>query len=1079
VTDPRSDPQARPSWTEAERLAALDRYAILDTPTEQTFDELVQLASEICGAPVAVVNFIADTRQWFKAETGIGVREMPLDLSICRHVLLEPGLTVVPDLRDDPRFDRNPLVEQDGGLRFYAGALVETPEGLPLGTVCVLDTKPRPDGLDGYQGRLLLALARQVASELELRRTGLEREAEIARLRAAEEELRRSETRFRSLFEQAAVGVAQMDLSGTWRLANRRLAEILGYDDPAELIGQRHATITHPDDLPEDLRIIAAAIAARQPIIRRQKRYLRRDGSPVWVVVTVSVVFDESGRPSHLVSVVEDITERRVAEERERAARDQLRAQAEEIEALYAAAPVGLTVLDRELRYLRVNDRLAEMNGVPAADHIGRTVGEVVPELGGQATATLRRVLGGEALYGMEFTGITPAQPGVLRTWRENWVPWRDGTGEILGITISAEEVTAEKVEERRQAFRLVLAERLRDLGDAKNMMDAASELLGRQLGVAQVGFGEVDAEAERVTVHRDWNDGSVASVVGTWRMKDFGPGFVRDMKLGQTVAIPDVRDDPRTYDPGVVATFAGIRTRSFVDVPLVRDGRLVAMLFVHHPEPRAWLADEVSLVEETCERLWSAVERARAEGLLRQSEARFRALFEQTPVNVMIFDPSGRALMANPAMLRSLDIPAGSALRYNVLEDPDTRANGTRDAVERVFRLGEVMRTPPLRHDSARRAGAGKTPWLETVGFPIRDEDGILREVVFLSQDVTDRVEAEERERLLAREVDHRAKNMLAVVQAVVELTRTDDMARFKVAVSGRIQSLARAHSLLAASRWEGVELGQLVSDELAAFDRPGLGRVRLEGPRLTLRPAAAQTLALVLHELTTNAVKYGGLSVEGGRAEVTWGLEGDRLWLSWKERGGPPVAAPARRGFGSKLIVQSVERQLGGEIQWDWDERGLSVRLTLPADQLAGVSASRPPVRAPALAAPPHPGALGGRRVLIVEDETLISLQVEKAVAELGGRVVGPAATVTEALRLLSEGPLDAAVLDLNLAGERSDGVARALREAGVPFVVSTGYAEGLDLPPELQGVRRLSKPVRAASLAEALSALVGPPA
>jgi PAS domain S-box-containing protein len=278
VTDPRPDPKARPSWTEAERLAALDRYAILDTPTEQTFDELVQLASEICGAPVAVVNFIADTRQWFKAETGIGVREMPLDLSICRHVLLEPGLTVVPDLRDDPRFDRNPLVEQDGGLRFYAGALVETPEGLPLGTVCVLDTKPRPDGLDGYQGRLLLALARQVASELELRRTGLEREAEIARLRAAEEELRRSETRFRSLFEQAAVGVAQMDLSGTWRLANRRLAEILGYDDPAELIGQRHATITHPDDLPEDLRIIAAAIAARQPIIRRQKRYLRRDG---------------------------------------------------------------------------------------------------------------------------------------------------------------------------------------------------------------------------------------------------------------------------------------------------------------------------------------------------------------------------------------------------------------------------------------------------------------------------------------------------------------------------------------------------------------------------------------------------------------------------------------------------------------------------------------------------------------------------------------------------------------------------------------------------------------------------------
>ena len=151
-----------------ERLAALRRYDILDTPREADFDQIVELAARVCGTPIAVINLVEDRRQWFKAEVGLGVRETALDVSICRHVLARPGVTVIPDLAQDPRTAGNPLVSvAEGGLSFYAGCLLATREGHAIGTLCVLDRRVR--GLD-ETGRLALAtLAGQVMAQLELR----------------------------------------------------------------------------------------------------------------------------------------------------------------------------------------------------------------------------------------------------------------------------------------------------------------------------------------------------------------------------------------------------------------------------------------------------------------------------------------------------------------------------------------------------------------------------------------------------------------------------------------------------------------------------------------------------------------------------------------------------------------------------------------------------------------------------------------------------------------------------------------------------------------------------------------------
>ncbi|MPR13537.1 sensor histidine kinase [Microvirga tunisiensis] len=167
----------QPVWTEDDRLAALRSYRVLDTPSEPTFDDLVQLAARACQAPIALISLIDERRQWFKAEVGLGVRETPLDRSICLSAMLQPRLTIIPSLTKDPRFAHNPLVTGEPHLRFYAGAVLKTPDGVPLGALCVLDCMPRD--LTEEQASTLTVLARQVMSQLELRRAIAERDERL------------------------------------------------------------------------------------------------------------------------------------------------------------------------------------------------------------------------------------------------------------------------------------------------------------------------------------------------------------------------------------------------------------------------------------------------------------------------------------------------------------------------------------------------------------------------------------------------------------------------------------------------------------------------------------------------------------------------------------------------------------------------------------------------------------------------------------------------------------------------------------------------------------------------------------
>jgi PAS domain S-box-containing protein len=233
--------------------------------------------------------------------------------------------------------------------------------------------------------------------------------------------------------------------------------------------------------------------------------------------------------------------------------------------------------------------------------------------------------------------------------------------------------------------------------------------------------------------------------------------------------------------------------------------------------------------------------------------------------------------------------------------------------------------------YETVRVRKDGSTLDISLTISPIKDTTGKIIGASKIARDITGRKQAEAQISYLARETEHRTKNILATVQAAVQLTHAENVAEFKKSIEGRIQALANVHRLFVESRWVGAELHELVSQELAPY-RGGDGtRVTIEGPKLVLEPNAAQTIAVVCHELATNAAKYGALSVADGRVVVAWTSTSDgHLVLRWSETGGPPVTMPTREGFGTRVMAKMVQ-QSKGEVRFDWRSDGLVCEVAM----------------------------------------------------------------------------------------------------------------------------------------------------
>jgi PAS domain S-box-containing protein len=302
-----------PIWTEAQRLEALESYGILDTQPEAAFDDVAKLAAQICDAPIALVSLVDRERQWFKSELGIGMQETPRSVSICATAIREKDLLVVPDLTRDPRFSENPLVTDAPHVRFYAGAVLRTPEGLPLGTVCVLDHEPRPQGLKEGQAFTLRVLARQVMTQLQLRRAIAEREKALDEQEDALAAIRESEERFRVIANSAPVPIWVTSASGPREFTNFAYQEFLGVSYEEALTFDWRRAI-HPDHLPRLLREQVAGESSGQTFTL-ECVYRRADGEWRWLRSISQPRFGTHGERNGFIGIAHDITASKQAEQ--------------------------------------------------------------------------------------------------------------------------------------------------------------------------------------------------------------------------------------------------------------------------------------------------------------------------------------------------------------------------------------------------------------------------------------------------------------------------------------------------------------------------------------------------------------------------------------------------------------------------------------------------------------------------------------------------------------------------------------------------------------------------------------------
>ncbi len=452
----------------------------------------------------------------------------------------------------------------------------------------------------------------------------------------------------------------------------------------------------------------------------------------------------------------------------------------------------------------------------------------------------------------------------------------------------------------------------------------------------------------------------------------------------------------------------------------------------------------------------------------------------------------------------RSLALSAGDmgAWQYDVLSDHLTWDDGLyriyhvepgnfTPTVENVLSLlhpDDVDKYPligALKQDGLRyqaefrvRGSDSQIRWFFGSAAISRDSEGRAVRLSGVSVDITDRKRAEDRQLLLAREVDHRAKNTLAVVLSVLRLTKARTTPEFVKAVEGRIHALAATHNLLSQTRWIGAELGRIVEEELAAYRTDHRERIVTSGPSAMLLPATAQALALALHELATNAAKYGALSVEGGQLHLRWTIGSGGLVLDWVETGGPPVAEPQSLGFGLTIVRSSIEAQFRGGVDFDWTPGGLRCRLSIPNAQIVGSGPieRKPPAPSGNGASDP-PLSLQGRRLLMVEDEFLIAMMIKKFLEGFGATVLGPCSRLADAIAIAKDEPFDGALVDLNLAGKPADPLADLLVARGVPFAFVTGYQrESIDR--RYANIPVLQKPIEPDLLERTLVAMLAEP-
>jgi PAS domain S-box-containing protein len=536
------------------------------------------------------------------------------------------------------------------------------------------------------------------------------------------------------------------------------------------------------------------------------------------------------------------------------------------------------------------------------------------------------------------------------------------------------------------------------------------------------------------------------------------------------------IRDHPRFQRTAIIF----ISAIQVTDADSVRGYEMGGVDYVPVPVVPAVLRAKVKVFAELyrktreLERLNAELERRVADrtaelqasnARLVESEQQLRLATEAAEIGLWDVDTVTDSLFWPPRVKAmfgiSPDVPVSMADFYAGLHPDD------RDATVASYTAACDPGKRAVYHVEYRTVGKedGVIRWVEARGRAIFDANGKCVRVLGTAIEITRRKEAEERQDLLAREVDHRARNALAVVQSIVRLTRANNVGDYVAAVDGRIKALARAHTLLSDARWHSADLGALVAEELAPYRIGETDRVGVTGPNIALPPYMAQGIALAVHELATNAAKHGALSSTTGKVTITWKVQPDVLAIQWVESGGPRIAPPASRSFGLKVVRTSIENQLRGKTEFDWDPRGMRCTMSIPRSELATARELKK-VRNGAVNGTKRIDPPAGRRVLLVEDEALVAMMIQEFLTESGHAVIGPISRATEALQAAQESDYDSAILDINLGDGMAYPVADIVAGRGLPFIFVTGY-EADTVDERFRHVPVLQKPIERQAL------------
>lgn len=412
------EPSTPPEWTEARRVAALKAYGVLDTAPEAAFDDITRLVARLCETAAAAIALIDGERQWFKSEVGLGVRETRLEPS-CAHALLQVDRLVAPDAGRDPRLAGHPLTRGDGAMGFYAGVVLRTPEGLPMGVLCVLDREPRPRGLTDLQAEALDILARQVMTQLELRRA-------LVLKRQSEDSARRA------LSAVQSVGAWEWDIRADSVVADPAFARLYGLDPQAAAEGLPLAAFSrafHPEDADRVAEEIRAAVEAGGDFVS-EYRVVPAPGEVRWVMARGEVYRDDVGQPVYFPGLVIDITERKKAEAALVEVADRLGESEARFQAIADSMPQMVWSTRPDGFHDYYNARWYEFTGVPAGSTDGDGWNEMFhPEDRARARERWRRSLETGEPYEIEYR--LRHHSGVYRWTLGRAMPIRNDEGRI------------------------------------------------------------------------------------------------------------------------------------------------------------------------------------------------------------------------------------------------------------------------------------------------------------------------------------------------------------------------------------------------------------------------------------------------------------------------------------------------------------------------------------------------------------------------------------------------------------------------------------------------------------------------